>query len=208
MERSGFLKEKRNKHQEKTDATLRELLDAAETIFIRDGFERAQVEAIAAETGRSRGAVYAHFESKEDLFLALLERRIRSHMQEWHEILSSVTSDSARRRIVRKRYPPKALSPEWALLQLEFKLFALRNPESREKFCRLMEMLSEEQHKLMNECWSPAMRRKVDFEAVRAVLQSVPSALVLESKFNPALADGETASALLTKIFDALMPRP
>lgn len=206
METSGLMPEKRSKHQERTDATLRELLNAAESIFVRDGFERAQVEAIAAETGRSRGAVYAHFESKEDLFLALLERRIRSHMQEWHEIFRSVRTDNERRRIARERYPRKSLSPEWALLLLEFKLFALRNPESRKKFHRLMDLLSEEQNKLFDECWPASLRRKPGFDAVRAALRSIPSALVLESKFDPALADKETASILLTKIFDAVMP--
>jgi hypothetical protein len=47
------------KHQVKTEATLRGLLDAAETIFVRDGYERAQIETIAAEAGRTKGAVYA-----------------------------------------------------------------------------------------------------------------------------------------------------
>lgn len=207
MGSSGLVAEKRTRHQERTDATLRELLDAAETIFIRDGFERAQVEAIAAETGRSRGAVYAHFESKEDLFLALLERRIRTHMQEWHEVLSNARSDAERRRMARERYPRKALSPEWALLLLEFKLFALRNPASRDKFRRLMEMLSAEQNSLFDKCWPAGIRRKPELDAVRAALRSIPSALALESRFDPSLANAETASALLTKIFDALLPR-
>jgi AcrR family transcriptional regulator len=206
MGTSGLVTEKRNRHQERTDTTLRELLDAAETIFVRDGFERAQVEAIAAETGRSRGAVYAHFESKEDLFLALLERRIRMHMQEWHDLLLAARNERERRRMARERYPRQALSPEWALLLLEFKLFALRNPESRTRFRRLMEMLSEEQNNLFDKCWPGDVRRKPEFDAVRAVLRSIPSALVLESRFDPAL-DNETAATLLTKIFDAILPR-
>lgn len=207
MGSTGLATEKRNKHQERTDTTLRELLDAAETIFVRDGFERAQVEAIAAETGRSRGAVYAHFESKEDLFLALLERRIRSHMQEWQEVLRDTRTEEERRRIARERYPRKALSPEWALLLLEFKLFALRNPESRKKFRRLMDMLSDEQNKLFDGCWPQNSADRKELDAVRAALRSIPSALVLESKFDAALADTETAAVLLTKIFDAIMPR-
>src|SRR5580692_2979373 len=74
----------KNKHQAKTEATLRELLDAAEKIFVRDGYERTQIETIAAEVGRTKGAVYAHFKGKEDLFLALFERNIRSRMEMAH----------------------------------------------------------------------------------------------------------------------------
>jgi AcrR family transcriptional regulator len=59
-----------NKHQLRTETTRRELLDAAEEVFVRDGFEKARLETIAAAIGGTKGAVYAHFENKEDLFIA------------------------------------------------------------------------------------------------------------------------------------------
>ena len=71
-----------NKHQVKTEATLRSVLDASERVFVRDGYERAQIETIAAEAGRTKGAVYAHFRSKEDIFFALLERKAKSRRDE------------------------------------------------------------------------------------------------------------------------------
>ena len=41
------------------------LLSAAEQIFARVGYEKAQVEEIAEAAGFSKGALYAHFKSKE-----------------------------------------------------------------------------------------------------------------------------------------------
>ena len=61
-----------NKHQQKSEATRRKLIDAALRIFARDGFEAARLEDIAKESGHTRGAFYANFDTKEDLFLALL----------------------------------------------------------------------------------------------------------------------------------------
>ena len=45
----------------RTKETRKLLLEAAEKVFIRDGFEKAQVAQIAAAAGRTKGAVYAHF---------------------------------------------------------------------------------------------------------------------------------------------------
>ncbi len=64
-----------NKHQQKSEATRRKLLEAALRIFVRDGFEAARLEDIAKESGHTRGAFYANFDTKEDLFLALLEQQ-------------------------------------------------------------------------------------------------------------------------------------
>ena len=63
-----------SRHQEKDRYYPRSrFMQAAEKIFARDGFDSAKLEEIAAEAGYTRGAFYANFDSKEDLFLALLE---------------------------------------------------------------------------------------------------------------------------------------
>ena len=64
-----------NKHQQRTEQTRRKLLEAGLRVFVRDGFEAARIEDIAAASGHTRGAFYANFETKEDLFLALLEQQ-------------------------------------------------------------------------------------------------------------------------------------
>lgn len=52
----------------------KELIDCAETLFLRKGYEATTVADILAQTGLSKGAFYHHFESKEDLLDALTER--------------------------------------------------------------------------------------------------------------------------------------
>jgi TetR/AcrR family transcriptional regulator, regulator of autoinduction and epiphytic fitness len=56
-------------------AVLREhILDTAKLAFLEDGFERTSMDAIAARAETSKRSLYAHFPTKDALFLAVLER--------------------------------------------------------------------------------------------------------------------------------------
>ena len=56
--------------------TVESILEAAESHFLRHGFHNTTVEEIAGTAEVSVGSIYVHFESKEGLYLALLERAI------------------------------------------------------------------------------------------------------------------------------------
>jgi AcrR family transcriptional regulator len=58
--------------EESKARTRQELLRAASRLFLRNGFVATSLSDIAEEAGLTKGAVYSNFESKEDLFLALL----------------------------------------------------------------------------------------------------------------------------------------
>src|ERR1700686_565904 len=71
----------RARQAERTRATRRKLLDAAKRIFAQDGFEAARLEDIAAGAGYTRGAFYANFKSKEDIFFALFEEGVGERIE-------------------------------------------------------------------------------------------------------------------------------
>jgi AcrR family transcriptional regulator len=56
--------------------TRARLLEAAARVYARRGFNGATLEEVAAEAGFTKGAVYAHFGSKENLLLALVEEHL------------------------------------------------------------------------------------------------------------------------------------
>ncbi len=58
--------------QSKTE-NRRRLLDAAATEFARNGIEDANINEISLAAGFAKGTVYNHFDSKEALFLAVVE---------------------------------------------------------------------------------------------------------------------------------------
>ena len=51
-----------------------EILDAALSVFVEQGFTAARVEDIARRAGLSKGAVYLYFPSKEAMLNALVEQ--------------------------------------------------------------------------------------------------------------------------------------
>ena len=74
---------RRLRQGERTQATRTALLASAERIFARDGFEAARIEDIALDAGRTRGAFYANFDGKAEIFIALRSitfRRLRSEV--------------------------------------------------------------------------------------------------------------------------------
>ena len=54
------------------------LLDAAERLFLRRGYVNVSLQQIADEAGFTKGAAYYHFQSKEDIFLAVSQRILLS----------------------------------------------------------------------------------------------------------------------------------
>jgi AcrR family transcriptional regulator len=50
-----------------------DLLRAAEEVYLEHGLEKARIEDITGRAGRSKGAFYLHFESKEDAFRQIVE---------------------------------------------------------------------------------------------------------------------------------------
>ncbi|HVZ99640.1 MAG TPA: TetR/AcrR family transcriptional regulator [Caulobacterales bacterium] len=61
------------------DADRREaILDAADAVFLEQGFQAASMSAIAARVGGSKGTLYNYFPSKEELFLACVSRHCES----------------------------------------------------------------------------------------------------------------------------------
>jgi len=59
--------------KEEAAKTRQDLLDASLSIFSRQGFEATRLEDIAEAAGVTRGAIYHHFGSKAELFMALIE---------------------------------------------------------------------------------------------------------------------------------------
>ncbi len=59
--------------------TRERILQSAAAVFARKGFERSTLDAVAADAGMTKGAIYWHFKSKNDLFFALLDQRFQLH---------------------------------------------------------------------------------------------------------------------------------
>ena len=124
------------------------LLEAAAKVFAERGYQAASVDEVATEAGLSKGAVYWNFDSKDDLFLALLDERIDRRMEEIIDLLRTAPAN---------RPVDSEITGQWEdLLREERELMllsqeqwarAVRDPELREQFAqrqaRLRDALAE-----------------------------------------------------------------
>jgi AcrR family transcriptional regulator len=107
--------------------THENLLDAGLAVFADRGYGAASVEEIARRAGVSVGSVYAHFTSKQKLFLALIERRAD---REFAAAEAELTEGfDAMLPALDRRLREEADSDHLALLGAEAWLYAVRSPE-------------------------------------------------------------------------------
>ncbi len=70
------------------------ILDAAMEEFSRRGFVATRMDDIARRSGLSKGGLYAHFDGKDAIFKALLDRTV--HHVDWGEMPTSASPASTR----------------------------------------------------------------------------------------------------------------
>jgi AcrR family transcriptional regulator len=112
------------------------LVDAAEEVFAEKGFMAASLDDIAHTAGYTRGAIYKHFATKEDLFLAVSDRYWRRYFGNFAEVMSTATHVGARELdeiAARWRQLSRDRGAEHSALGHEFTLYLLRNPDVRER---------------------------------------------------------------------------
>lgn len=112
------------------------LLDAAEEVFAEKGFTPATLDDIARAAGYTKGAIYKHFTTKEELFLAVSDRYWRRYFDNFAEVMASASQVGARELDeIAERWRQLSVDrgAEHAALGLEFTLYLLRNPEARER---------------------------------------------------------------------------
>ncbi len=193
------------RQQIRTRETRKLLMRAAEAIFVRDGYEGADLKDIAELAGRTKGAIYGHFKSKEDIFVAL----IADHRQEYRDKLKqSLSSDVTKNiELMRQFVINLANDKDWALLQLEFKLFTLRHPEAKERYKSLQWPPNFSREAEYAKIIGAASKRKGSISRALAFHSVIPmlTALLLEAEFDPELMSKSSIKKLIASVFDCLV---
>ena len=118
----------RRTRDEQRQETRAQLLAAAERVFAARGYHGASVAEIADAAGYTTGALYSNFSGKEELFLALVDRR----QTDQGEALAASRGDIDPGPAIANVAAP--IDPDawtWGLLSLEFYLYAMREPRLR-----------------------------------------------------------------------------
>ena len=198
-----------SRRQERAESTRARLIQAAEKIFARDGFEAAKLEEIAAEAGYTRGAFYANFDSKEDLFLALLEREISHRIANAERLIDKFHHPQAKLQAFREFFLTMGQDRRWSLLALEFKLFAVRHPEVKARLAAMNRRLVGSRIGILQDIME-ASGPKLPASASSVVLSlsAVTHALALEHMLDRSIMPEGELKKILARYFDSLTGAP
>ena len=120
--------------KEKQAHTRTCLMKSAARVFATRGLQQASIDEVAEDAGFTKGAFYANFKNKEELFLAMLDERFGSRIGQIEAVIASEGTSAAKARQAGDDFAEMiAADPEWERLFFEFSAYAARNEDFREE---------------------------------------------------------------------------
>jgi AcrR family transcriptional regulator len=184
-------------------ATRRKLLEAAEHLIAERGFEAASLAAIAEEAGVSKGAIYHHFQSKNDLLLALLEARFEERIEAIPPIAATAGA-SATQRLVQEI----PFDRRWNLLFLEFAVRAARDAKFRKKLRgRLARLRRESARGIERFLEAERIESELSAEQLALAVAALGNGLAIEGLTDPAARTDPLYASVLGLLLEGLVSR-
>jgi TetR/AcrR family transcriptional repressor of bet genes len=175
-----------------SDQRRAQIIDAMMVVLARHGYERASIQAIAAQAGLSAGLLHYHFKSKQEILLATadeLERRMRARYDAFlSKIGPRATARDMLHAFIRAHVAKQDASPEavacWVALAAE----AVHLDEVRALYARIIAADSAQLDALLTLCGAhePTRRRHI----AAAILASIQGAYQLAAAAPGATLDG------------------
>jgi AcrR family transcriptional regulator len=124
---------------ELAEQVRQEVLSAALTEFLANGYHGATLDRIVASAGYTKGVVYSRFASKADLFLALLEERIARRAEQNRQLADGLHGVEGIVELIERWTEVQYRDLPWTLLVVEFRVHAARQPELLARYAALHE---------------------------------------------------------------------
>jgi AcrR family transcriptional regulator len=178
---------KRLTRDESRAQTRSRLIEAAGEVFAERGFYGASVEEIAERAGFSRGAFYSNFDSKEDLFLAVVDAHIESEMSSTAEALGEDPSEEVTLEFLNEWSVRRSKQARrWTLLWAEFWLHVLRQPELAPKLAERQRRARAAITKLIeSRCRQLGIEPTMPPKDLASLVMAVDDGLVLQEHLDP-----------------------
>lgn len=162
-----------------------EILEAAQRVFARHGFEGATVARLEEETRLSRGAIFSYFESKDDLFVAVVAQSSGRLTEIWLEqgfraLLDAIAHED----------------PDWLAVQVE----AARRVRTDDRFRQMVAKLEEGAAARRAERLArlrPSVRGDLPIEQVAAFLGLIANGLAFARVAGDELPDLDALAELV-----------
>ncbi len=193
------------------------VMDAAIALFAEKGVLAASVEEICERAGFTRGAFYSNFESRDDLMIAVVERKGRQILAATQEAVRSIPeqqvapgcADDVIREAMLVFQASRPIDAQWLIARKEMRLYALRTPATREALRAVEASLDT----LLIEAIEDVLARqgarlKVPADNLVLLLSSYQEALALRELLNDHDADGPEWATQLAAVVRELVEFP
>jgi AcrR family transcriptional regulator len=194
-------KTRRPNRAEKRAANRERILRAARKVFGTRGFHAATIEEIADEAGLSNGAIYYNFDSKGDLFFALLEERQVERLRSLRRMLAGATEAESRElAIAEARDATRSLkeSREWRMLLFEFVPYAARSKTLAPRLREHKRRFESEMNEILAK-WLQAVGAtpRIPADRLALVTLALANGLAFEEVFDPGSVPDELLGDML-----------
>jgi AcrR family transcriptional regulator len=114
--------------EERWNETHQNILRTAERLFATKGFNVTSMHEIFKESGVSKGAIYNHFESKERLFLTLIDEQTEIGLEQAGTLFSEDDTYTDKvKKLIHMTFESSVNCPrEMCMMQIEFMVTASR----------------------------------------------------------------------------------
>jgi AcrR family transcriptional regulator len=192
--------------KEKQAHTRSCLMKSAAKVFARRGLQQASIDEVTEDAGFTKGAFYANFKSKEELFLAMLDERFAQRLKEIDTAVASdetpeVQAQQAGADFVRFLSADRS----WQRLFFEFAAYAARNDEFREELVTRHRALRERIAELYGRrAGEVGLTPPIPFEQVSLMTFAMAHGIALEKLLEPEVVPDELFGTMLLVFFTGL----
>lgn len=196
----------RMSRKEKQAHTRSCLMHSAANVFARRGLQQASIDEVAEDAGFTKGAFYANFKSKEELFLAMLDERFAHRIGEIERVIAGHGSTSEKaRRAGDELTQMMSADPEWERLFFEFSAYAARNEDFREELMtRYQWMRDRIAAALEARAAEFGIQSPVPYDQVAVMTCAMANGIALEKLLAGDSASDELYGTMLTVFFAGL----
>src|ERR1700721_3890422 len=117
MPKTGTKPRKRLTREESQAQTRAALIAVGRSHFLRYGLGGAVAEKIAEDAGYSRGALYANFDGKEELFVAVIQEEQARHLNVFRSLRKEEPSSKKRLKKMRDAIAHFITAADWIVLR-------------------------------------------------------------------------------------------
>ncbi len=156
-------------------------------VLARSGFDRATVDEIVREAGFSKGAFYVHFETKEDLFWAMLEERISRQQEAFRQAVAHTQPLADNMRMILSGvFGLLRDDPLWGSLYAEFAAHASRNEKVRQRLAAMYDRWRELIVDILSASRDAGRTRKdIDLQFAATLLIATVEGSIMQSHLAP-----------------------